>query len=70
MPAEQAKILVAVIACPGRDGQACGFEFEGTWEEPQDPMEESPEDSVQLCPEGGHVFTASWPGYSFRTEAG
>jgi hypothetical protein len=69
MPAEL-RYLVAVIACPGRLGWTCGTEFEGTWEEPQDPEEESPADSMQLCPDCGHVFTAGWPGFSFHTEAG
>lgn len=68
MPGE--RVLVALVACPGRDGWRCGTEFEGTWAEPQDPMEESPADSLQLCPECGCTFTAQWPGFSFHTEAG
>jgi hypothetical protein len=67
MPAE---VPAAVIACPGRPGWTCGFEFEGTWLVPEDPEEESPADEMQLCPECGHCFTAGWPGYSFHTEAG
>jgi hypothetical protein len=64
------KILAAVIACPGRPGWRCGTEFEGTWLEPEDPEDEGPEEALQLCPECGCTFTAQWPGYSFRTEAG
>jgi hypothetical protein len=63
MPAEG--VLVAVIACP-----TDGTEFYGTWQEPDDPEEDSPEESLQLCPECGRVFMASWPGFSFHTEAG
>jgi hypothetical protein len=62
--------LVAVIQCPGRPGWHCGAEFEGSWLEPEDPEEESPEHAMQLCPECGHCFTAAWPGFSFHTEAG
>lgn len=64
MPAEL-HVLVAVITCPND-----GTEFEGTWQEPGDPEEDSPEESLQLCPGCGHKFTAEWPGYSFHTEAG
>jgi RNA polymerase subunit RPABC4/transcription elongation factor Spt4 len=59
------RVLVAVIGCP-----ECGTEFEGTWREPDDLGEDFPEESLQLCPGCGHSFTAGWPGYSFRTEAG
>jgi hypothetical protein len=58
-------VLVAVIKCPND-----GTEFEGTWQEPGDLEEDSPEESLQLCPGCGHAFTAEWPGYSFHTEAG
>ena len=64
MPGE---VLVAVITCPK---DTCLAEFYGTWLEPGDPEEDSPEESLQLCPECGHTFTAEWPGYSFHTEAG
>jgi len=60
-------VLVAVITCPK---STCGVAFEGDWEEPEDPMDEAPEDCIQLCPDCGNTFTASWPGYSFHTEAG
>jgi hypothetical protein len=52
-------VVTAVIACPK---STCGTEFEGDWEEPGNPAQESPEDSIQLCPGCGHIFTASWPG--------
>ena len=66
MPGERRE-MVAVIACPG---WRCGAELEGTWLEPENPGEEAPEDAMQLCPDCGHCFTAGWPGFSFRTEAG
>jgi hypothetical protein len=64
------RVLVAIVTCPGREGSRCGTEFEGTWQEPADPEDDSPEESLQLCPECGHSFPAPWPGYGFRTEAG
>lgn len=64
MPGE---VLVAVIACPKG---TCRVEFEGTWKTPDDPEEDFPEESLQLCPDCGYKFTAEWPGYSFHTEAG
>jgi hypothetical protein len=63
------QLLTAVIACPGRPGWTCGAEFEGVWPEPDDLAEENPADESQLCPECGHYFPASWPGFSFRREA-
>ena len=64
MPSEL-RVLVAVIACP-----ECGTEQEGTWAEPQDPEDEAPEPSRQLCAAGGHTWVAEWPGFRFRTEPG
>jgi hypothetical protein len=66
MPAEP-RILVAVIRCPLR---LCGSELEGTWLEPEDAEEDTPEKALQLCPECGHRWAAEWPGFSFKTEAG
>jgi hypothetical protein len=63
-------VLVAIVSCPGRPGWSCGTEFEGTWLEPPDPLEENPADSLQLCPDCGHVFTAQWPAPPYRTGAG
>lgn len=63
-------VLVYVIACPGRPGSPCGTEFEGNWREPEDLEDETPEAALQLCPACGYVFTAQYPGYSFKTEAG
>jgi hypothetical protein len=63
-------VLVAIISCPGRLGWSCGAEFEGNWQEPEDPEDEAPDNAMQLCPECGYCWVASWPGFSFRTEAG
>lgn len=63
MPPE---VLVAVIACPKK---LCGHEFEGTWAAPDDPLEENPEDQLQLCPECGCIFAGRWPGPPLTEEA-
>lgn len=63
------EVLTAVIVCPGRLGWSCGAEFEGTWQAPEDPDEESPADEMQLCPECGNTWVAAWPGFSFHAEA-
>jgi hypothetical protein len=57
--------LIAVIRCP-----ECGEPMEGTWLPPQDPEDTSPEPEAQMCGSCAHIWTADWPGFSFRTEAG
>ena len=59
-------VLVAIIACPK---PTCGVELEGVWAEPEEP-EDAPERALQLCGSCGGSWTAEWPGFSFRTEAG
>jgi uncharacterized protein YbaR (Trm112 family) len=57
-------VLVAIICCP-----ACRTELEGVWAEPEEP-EDAPEPALQLCGSCGEIWTAEWPGFAFRTEAG
>ena len=56
-------MLSAVYTCEG-----CGEETEGTWPAPEDQDDDMPE-TVQECP-CGYPQLVTYPGYSFRTEAG
>jgi hypothetical protein len=57
-------VLVAIIRCP-----ACETEQEGTWVEPGD-SDEDVEAALQTCGSCAEIWTAEYPGYSFKTEAG
>lgn len=63
MPAE---LLTAVIRCPLK---LCQAELEGNWLAPEDPEDDTPEPTLHICPECGHIWAAAWPGFSFRAEA-
>jgi hypothetical protein len=65
LPADQSDELVAVIRCPKG---LCRAEFEGIWITADEPGE-APARSLQLCPECGHAWYESWPGWSFTAEA-
>jgi hypothetical protein len=58
------RVLTAVIRCPG-----CEAELEAVWAEPEDGEDEV-ELTRQLCGSCGSTWTAKYPGYSFKTEAG
>jgi hypothetical protein len=55
--------LIAVIRCP-----ECGEPMEGVWAVPLDPEDSSPEPEPQMCGSCAHIWTAEWPGYSYRQE--
>jgi uncharacterized protein (UPF0212 family) len=57
-------ILTAALECPN-----CDELTPCAWLAPEDG-DEDVEPGLQSCGSCGHIWTAEWPGYSFRTEAG
>jgi DNA-directed RNA polymerase subunit RPC12/RpoP len=57
------RLLTAVYVC-----EDCDEETEGVWPAPEYQDDDMPE-AVQECP-CGHPQLVTYPGYSFRTEAG
>lgn len=58
------QVKTAVLDCPN-----CGTPVECVWAEPDAP-DEDVEPQLQNCGGCARPWTAEYPGYSFRTEAG
>jgi DNA-directed RNA polymerase subunit M/transcription elongation factor TFIIS len=56
------QVLALFICCP-----ACGTTLEAYWAEPED-SDEVPEPALQTCGSCAEIWTADWPGFSYRME--
>lgn len=60
-------VLHGLVDCAG-----CGETFPGRWVEASDTVQDmdEPPRQDQACPGCGHVQAETWPGWTFRSEAG